>query len=195
MVSIFNDDIYKIIISFSSVSMMKSLSLVNKSFYDICFDKHMWSNIFKDKNLEIWNNDIKNVYDYVKEYDKMSYAKQTSKEFYYTYKNSHSHFDDRVIFSGENIDMYYNLRKREINIFPDYVKDYYDILDNINLKIDHINFAFRYDKSINRWYTMLTCKHINLSNLHITEDDMRMCFLKIIYYISDDVFVPCLEII
>jgi hypothetical protein len=67
-------DIWRLIVSICRIKDITNLCSVDKSFYYLCSEKNVWYDKFKEKNLEIINSNIKNVYQYVDEYRKISYA-------------------------------------------------------------------------------------------------------------------------
>ncbi len=71
-------DVWRSIILICKISYIKNLSLVDKFFYSLCCEKNLWLEKFKDKNLIIINNNIKNVGEYLNEYRKVSYSTYTS---------------------------------------------------------------------------------------------------------------------
>jgi hypothetical protein len=123
MNSILNEDIYKVIISISSISMMKSLSLVSKLFYNICSDNSIWLKIFKTKKLWIWNNNINNVNNYIDEYNKVSYIVHTCDSLFGRYEFLST--QKRIIIKNtdENIDINKDINDKKLNIFPQYIEN------------------------------------------------------------------------
>lgn len=71
-------DVLRSIISICKISDIESLSLVNKLFLFLCCERNLWLVKFNDNNLEIIDDKINTVDQYVDEYKKISYATYTA---------------------------------------------------------------------------------------------------------------------
>ena len=67
-------DVWRLIILQLRINHIKNLFLVTRSFHLLCSEKDLWLNKFKEKGLDIINNNIKNIKQYLDEYKKISYA-------------------------------------------------------------------------------------------------------------------------
>jgi len=66
-------DILRSIIFISRINEIKDLCLVNKSFYSLCCERNLWLEKFKEKDLEMINDKINMVGQYINEYKRVSY--------------------------------------------------------------------------------------------------------------------------
>ena len=71
-------DVWRLILSICRIRDIKNLYLVTKVFNLLCCEKDLWSNKFKEKNLEIINDKVSTISQYIEEYRKVSYALYTT---------------------------------------------------------------------------------------------------------------------
>ena len=71
-------DVWRLILFISKIQDIKNLCLVDNSFYILCCKRDLWKEKFKEKNMEMINNDIKSASQYIDEYRKVSYALYTT---------------------------------------------------------------------------------------------------------------------
>ena len=67
-------DVWRSIVSISKIYEITNISSISKSFHSLCLEKCLWLNKFKYKNLEMINDNIITVNQYIEEYKKVSYA-------------------------------------------------------------------------------------------------------------------------
>jgi hypothetical protein len=67
-------DILRLILLNSKINNIKNLSLVDKTFNNLCNEKTLWLFKFAEKNLQVINNEVVNIKQYLNEYKKVSYA-------------------------------------------------------------------------------------------------------------------------
>jgi len=67
-------DVWRLIVFISKINDIKNLCLVDNYFLSLCLEKNLWVEKFKEKNLDIINNKINSISQYIEEYKKVSYA-------------------------------------------------------------------------------------------------------------------------
>jgi hypothetical protein len=174
MISILNKDIYKIIISISSVSIMKSLSLVDKTFNNICRDNDIWIKIFQNNDLEFLDSDINNLRGYVNEYNSVSYATHIRDSLFVM---------DGFIFLKSNEIVINNVDISRINrqqIIPVILSR------NMNITTLYINFGFN-KKTYDHWLKLSynNTSYVTLYHEPITLENVYYMLLKLLYYYPD----------
>ena len=70
-------DVSRSILLICKISDIKNICLITKSFYSLCLERNLWLDKFKEKNLEMINDEINTVSQYLEEYKKVSYATYT----------------------------------------------------------------------------------------------------------------------
>ena len=71
-------DILRSILLICKICDIKNICLVTKSFYSLCIERSLWLEKFNEKNLEIINNKINTVNQYIGEYKRVSYSLHTA---------------------------------------------------------------------------------------------------------------------
>ena len=67
-------DVWRLIVLICTTKTIKILCLTHKSFYNLCDEKNLWLEKFKRQNLEIINNNLNTINDYINEYKMLSYS-------------------------------------------------------------------------------------------------------------------------
>ena len=71
-------DILRSILLICGISDIKNICLVTKSFYSLCIERSLWLEKFDKKNLEMIDDKINTVNQYLEEYKRVSYALHTA---------------------------------------------------------------------------------------------------------------------
>jgi hypothetical protein len=136
----------------------------------------MWLKIFKDKNLEIWNNDIKNVNDYIKEYNTMSYAKHTCNNLFQADECYFHQF--QIILKDKDINMNHDINIRMLDIFP--------VIVNDANNVQNISFTFRFEHNKKEFLMNLLFRETTHNTIfyknYVTPENLYIILLKLLYY-------------
>ena len=94
-------DIFRLILLFSKINVIKIISSTNKSLHLLCSERNLWLERFKEKNLVIIDNHIKSVDQYMNEYKKVSYSSHTAShvvDMIINTMNTHRHLYQSMCF-------------------------------------------------------------------------------------------------
>jgi hypothetical protein len=179
MDDILNEDIYKIIILMSSISMVKSLSLASKMFYNICNNNNMLLKIFEYKHLEIVNNDVTTINNYIEEYNKISYAKHLCDGLFGSHEFPEAEFHIILKNTYKNLRRNKDINVIKLNIIPKSIHEDDDWIQQLkfffgfNPKTGNLRIRFWLESSMYRGFE---CES------EISYEKLYMALLKLLYY-------------